>query len=105
MAGLDPIDTSLLPAEVRNGTARDRQLYTAALAFEQQLTRQLAQSLVDATQPQDGDSSSSEDDSSSDGSSNPYAQMLPDALTQSVTSDGGLGLGPELWHALGGGAK
>jgi Rod binding domain-containing protein len=107
MSGLNPIDTSLLPAEVRNGTPRDRELYTAALAFEQQLTRQLAQSLVDATQPQDGDSSSSdEDDSSSqDGSSNQYAQMLPDALTQSVTSDGGLGLAPQLWRALGGGAK
>jgi Rod binding domain-containing protein len=100
MSGLNPIDTSLLPAEVRNGTARDRQLYTAALAFEQQLTRQLAQSLVDATQPQDGDSSSSQD-----GSSNQYAQMLPDALTQSVTSGGGLGLAPQLWRALGGGAK
>ena len=106
MSGLNPIDASLLPAEVRNGTARDRQLYTAALGFEQQLTRQLAQSLVDATRPQDGDSSSDEDGSSSeDGSSNQYAQMLPDALTQSITSDGGLGLAPELWRALGGGAK
>jgi Rod binding domain-containing protein len=106
MAGLDPIDTSLLPAEVRNGTASDRQLYTAALAFEQQLTRQLAQSLVDATQPQD-DGTSSEDDGSSvqDGSQSQYLQMLPDALTQSVTGAGGLGLAPELWRALGGGAK
>jgi Rod binding domain-containing protein len=101
MSGLNPIDTSLLPAEVRNGTPRDRELYTAALAFEQQLTRQLAQSLVDATQPQDGDSSSSDEDDSS----SQYAQMLPDALTQSVTSDGGLGLAPQLWRALGGGAR
>jgi Rod binding domain-containing protein len=105
MAGLDPIDTALLPAEVRNGTAKDRQLYTAALAFEQQLTRQLAQSLVDATQPQDDTSSSDDGSSVQDASSNPYAQMLPDALTQSVTGAGGLGLAPELWRALGGGAK
>jgi len=105
MSGPNPIDTSLLPAEVRNGTPRDRELYTAALSFEQQLTHQLAQSLVDATQPQDGDTSTDDDSSAQDSSSNPYSQMLPDALTQSITSDGGLGLAPQLWRALGGGAK
>jgi Rod binding domain-containing protein len=106
MPGLDPIDASLLPADVRNGSAKDRQVYTAALAFEQQLTRQLAQSLVDTTQPQDGDTSSEDDGSSGiDSSSNLYSQMLPDALTQSVTNAGGLGLAPDLYRALGGGTK
>ncbi|MFL5963075.1 MAG: hypothetical protein ACJ757_09320 [Gaiellaceae bacterium] len=105
MSGLTPIDTSLLPAEVRNGSAQDRELYTAALAFEQQLTQQLAQSLVATTQPQDDTSSDDDGSSSMDSSSNPYAQMLPDALTQSITSAGGLGLAPQLWRALGGGAK
>ena len=83
----EPIDSSLLPAQVRADGPRGEQLYSAALQFEQLLTQQLAQSLV----PQD------------DGESEdlgPYAAQLPDALAQSVSSSGGLGLALDLYRGM-----
>jgi Rod binding domain-containing protein len=68
---------------VRKDGADGEQLYTAALQFEQLLTQQLAQDLVPA-----------------DEDLGPYAAELPDALAQSVSGGGGLGLALDLYRAM-----
>ena len=85
---IDPIDTSLLPPDVRKAGPAAQQLYAGALAFEQQLTEQLAQSLADSAQAAGG----SDDEDSGDATTSMYKQMLPDAMSQGVTAAGGLGL-------------
>jgi Rod binding domain-containing protein len=98
-----PIDTSLIPAQVRAAGPQAEKLYGSALQFEQMLVQQLAQGLTDATQSDP----SSEDggDSGSGGSGGGlgvYKNMLPDALAQSVTSGGGMGLAMSLYQSMGG---
>jgi Rod binding domain-containing protein len=99
MSSLAPIDSALLPADVRKDGAKGRELYQAALGFEQVLERQLAQALVSTS-----DSSDSSDDSdkgdTGGGVSDMYKQMLPDALSQGMAASGGLGLAPELYQSL-----
>jgi Rod binding domain-containing protein len=79
---LPPIDQSLLPADVRQAPKQVQQQYQAALSFEQTLIGEMTKQLSDTA-------GSSMQDS-------PYAQLLPDALTQSLTQAGGLGLAREL---------
>jgi Rod binding domain-containing protein len=94
---IDPIDTSLLPPDVRKAGPAAERLYAGALAFEQQLTQQLAQSLADSAQaaggPDDGEDSG-------DATTSMYKQMLPDAMSQGVTAAGGLGLARVLYDEL-----
>ena len=102
---IPPIDQSLLPASVRNGTTAEKQAYTTALGFEQMLVDQLSQELASTSQPDSSsDSGSSESDSSllggSDAATNTYAQLLPAALTSGVMSAGGLGIAQQLASAL-----
>jgi len=92
---IDPIDTSLLPPDVRKAGPAAERLYAGALAFEQQLTQQLTQSLADSA-----DSSSSGDDDSGDATTSMYKQMLPDAMSQGVTDAGGLGLARVIYDQL-----
>jgi Rod binding domain-containing protein len=89
---LPPIDTSLVPAGVRNAGPQAVKLYGVALQFEGLLTSQITQQMFDATQ--------SGDDSGSDGG--PYQSMLPGALSDSITGAGGLGLADELYRSFGG---
>jgi Rod binding domain-containing protein len=91
---IDPIDTSLLPPDVRKAGPAAQQLYAGALAFEQQLTQQLTQSLADSAQSDDGD------EDSGDSTTSMYKQMLPDAMSQGVTDAGGLGLAQALYDQL-----
>lgn len=91
---IDPIDTSLLPPDVRKAGPAAQQLYAGALAFEQQLTQQLTQSLADSAQSDDGD------EDSGDSTTSMYKQMLPDAMSQGVTDAGGLGLARALYDQL-----
>jgi Rod binding domain-containing protein len=92
MTALPPIDNSLLPAGVRNGSKADQDNYKAALSFERQLVEQLMQTMADTTnmtgagdgQDDGGDGSSAATDS--------YKQMLPGAMSDSIMSAGGLGL-------------
>jgi Rod binding domain-containing protein len=76
------IDQSLQPADVRNAPTEVRQQYHAALSFETQLVSQLAKQLstTAGSAMQDG----------------PYAQLLPDALADSITQAGGLGLARQM---------
>ena len=82
-----PIDNSVVPAEVRTDGPQGEKLYATALQFEQLLTQQLAQSLV----PADGGESAD---------LGPYAAQLPDALAQSVSGAGGLGLALDLYRGM-----
>ena len=84
-----PIDSALLPADVRAGGARARELYTAALGFERMLTQELGKSLASAFEGED-----------ESGGGQMYAQMLPDALADGLAAGGGLGLAPALYHSL-----
>jgi Rod binding domain-containing protein len=92
---VDPIDTSLLPPDVRKAGPAAERLYAGALAFEQQLTQQLAQSLADSAEAMGGG-----DDDSGDATTSMYKQMLPDAMSQGVTSAGGLGLARVIYDQL-----
>jgi len=89
MSALPPIDSSLLPADVRNGTDKDKSDYQAALAFERQLVEQLTQSMADTTKAQEG---SSDEDGGSSAATDSYKQMLPGVMADAVMSAGGLGL-------------
>jgi Rod binding domain-containing protein len=87
LAGLPPIDQSLLPPDVRNGPPAARDAYRSALGFEQLLVQQLTTSVADTTKDAMGGDS-------------PYANMLPDALADSIMNGGGLGLAPQLAKTL-----
>ena len=94
-SSLPPVDQSQLPADVRAGGAKAEQLYQVAQEFESllvdQLTTQLAQS-----SGLDGSSGGSGDGTDT----SPYATLLPGALTQAVTQNGGLGLADQLYQAM-----
>ena len=95
MSALPPIDQSLLPAEVRNGSASDKRSYQAALGFERMLLGELTKAMADTAKPADGDDSQPEDAASS-----MYMQMLPDQLADAVTANGGLGLAKSFYDSV-----
>jgi Rod binding domain-containing protein len=92
VSALPPIDQSLLPADVRNGTKQDKQSYQAALGFERMLLGELTKSLAETAKPAD--------DQQQDAASSMYMQMLPDQLADSVIANGGLGLAHDLYRAV-----
>jgi Rod binding domain-containing protein len=95
---IDPIDTSVLPPDVRKAGPAAERLYAGALAFEQQLTQQLTQSLADSADA--AGSGDGEDGDSGDATTSMYRQMLPDAMSQGVTAAGGLGLARVIYDQL-----
>ena len=103
-AGLPPINEALLPASVRNGSPAAKSAYETALSFEDVLVNELSQAMMATVSSSSDDSSS--DDSSSDGSggsdsvSGEYSQLLPQALTSSIMSAGGLGIAQQIATAL-----
>ena len=96
MSTLPPIDSSVLPAAIRNGSPADKKNYQAALGFERMLVQQLTKAMTDTTKT-DG-----EDDQSdgSDAATNTYQSMLPDVLADGITSSGGLGLAQQIYKGL-----
>ena len=94
---LPPIDTSTIPADVRNAGPQAVKLYGVALQFEGLLTSQITQQTFDATQ------STGDGGDGTDGSGGgPYDSMLPGALSDAITGAGGLGLADELYRSFGG---
>jgi hypothetical protein len=87
LAGLPPIDQSLLPADVRTAPAARRDAYEAGLGFERLLVQQLSESLTRSARDALGGDS-------------PYAMLLPDALTDGVMGGGGLGLARQMADAI-----
>jgi Rod binding domain-containing protein len=96
---LPPIQSALLPKDVRKAGPKAERIYQTALAFEsvliQQLTKSLGSTLAGGTGAPDNDTA--------DAASALTAQMIPDALSQSLTGSGGIGLARQLYEALGGG--
>ena len=93
MTALPPIDNSLLPAEVRDGSAADKKSYQAALGFERMLLGELTKVMADTAKPSD-------EDQSGDAASSMYLQMLPDQLADAVTAGGGLGLAQGFYDSV-----
>ena len=82
--GLPQIAETALPASVRNGSAKDKEAYRAALGFEQALLGTLVKSMASSGPLADG----------------PYAAPVQEAFTGSLVAGGGLGLGTQLYRAL-----
>ena len=102
-----PIDSALLPADVRAGGPKERKLYESALGFERLLTNELTKSLASAIGSSDdgSDSSDSGDSGDSGGTSAATSALkgqLPDQLAAAVQQGGGLGLAPVLYRSLSG---
>jgi Rod binding domain-containing protein len=89
------INQAAEPASVRSGGPATQKAYTSALDFESMLVQQLSQSLTESSE-------SVEPESENEGeAANPeLSSMLPQALTEGVMHDGGLGLAQQLMPAL-----
>jgi Rod binding domain-containing protein len=106
MSGLPPIDQSLLPAEVRNGSAQDKKTYAAALGFERTLMGELTKAMADTAKPDDSSAGSGDDSGSAqDSGTSMYMDMLPDQLANGSEQSGGLGLAKTFYDAMKGQAK
>jgi hypothetical protein len=110
-SSLPPIDASNEPADIRNGNATAQKAYQEALGFEDILVQQLTQELASTVTTPSGDGSSgdgsdgSSSDSSggilgSDPSTSEFASLIPTALTDSIMSNGGLGIAGQLAQAI-----
>ncbi|MGZ4202299.1 MAG: rod-binding protein [Thermoleophilaceae bacterium] len=98
---LPVVPDTALPADVRNGSAADKQTYSAALAFERELLSQMMQALTDTTQASSDDSSDDgSTDTGTDAATSTYQQMLPDQMASAVVNGGGTGLAENLYRAL-----
>jgi Rod binding domain-containing protein len=95
---LPPVDNSLLPPEVRNGSANDKKTYQAALGFERMLLGELTKAMADTAKPAGGADDGS--DQPQDAASSMYTQMLPDQLADAVTANGGLGLAKNFYDSM-----
>src|SRR5436190_18097491 len=96
------VDQAALPAEVRNGTQKQKDAYAAALGFERMLVSQLTKSLAkDAMGSQDptagSDDSGSDDTGSGDSGSAMYSDMVASSLADGIAQQGGLGLAQQLY--------
>jgi len=93
-----PIDPVTSPSGAT--TATDATVAKVAAGFEELLLRQLAQSLADTT----GADASSDDGatggSGSDATTSLLRSFLPDALAESATAAGGLGLAASIESSL-----
>jgi Rod binding domain-containing protein len=108
--GLPVVNQALEPEWVRHGSASTQKAYETALEFEQTLVEQLSKSMA-ASSGLGGESSQEEgagEEGGSSASDSEISSMLPQALTSSVMSAGGLGLAAQLSHqieGLGAGAQ
>jgi hypothetical protein len=108
-AGIPSLNVADIPANIRNGNAAAQQAYTEGLAFEQvlvnELTTQLANTMGSGTLDPTSDSSDSSDSSSSGGllggsSASAYSSLIPQALSSSIMSGGGLGMAEQFAAAI-----
>jgi Rod binding domain-containing protein len=88
----DAISSALLPADVRADGAHGRQLYAAALGFEQALVRTLAAQLAETA--------TTETDEGGDAAAGLIRDQIPDALAHGISANGGLGLAHELYLSM-----
>jgi hypothetical protein len=100
LGSLPSVDPAVLPPEVRNGTAEDRKLYTAALAFERMLVEKITSELADAGSLLGDDEDDEGDGGGSGSSSSVLQERLPGLLADSLASGGGLGVAAEIYQAV-----
>lgn len=103
--GLPPIDPAFEPASVRNGSPAVQKAYASALDFESMLVQQLSQSLSETSGlGGEGESESAVEGGSGGGGGDPVStqlsSLLPQTLTNSVMSHGGLGMARQLMGSL-----
>jgi hypothetical protein len=111
-AGLPVVNQALEPASVRNGSPATQKAYAAALDFEDMLVQQLSQSLTQAGGAGEGGGEGGAEGESSEGAegastlggggaaNGELSSLLPQALTEGVMSQGGLGLARQLMPGL-----
>ncbi len=103
-AGLPAVNQASEPEWVRRGSPSTQKAYETALAFEQTLVEQLSQTLaasggLSGESSQEGEAGSEGGGSSASGAGDSQlSSMLPQALTASVMSAGGLGLAAQMVH-------
>lgn len=112
-----PVNQALEPASVRDGTAATKQAYAQALDFEEMLVSQLSQTLLASSGLGEGEGEGEAGSSGAEGAAGgagaegsssqsgeaaggSLASLLPQALTEGVMRDGGLGLATQLMSAL-----
>jgi Rod binding domain-containing protein len=86
-----------IPPDIRAEGADAVKRYRAALDFEQLLVRQLTSELTQSASVTGDD----DDEEGGDAASGLQKEMIPDALAQSITMNGGLGLARSLYGSLG----
>jgi Rod binding domain-containing protein len=100
-ASLPVVDQAAMPADVRNGTDKQKQAYAAALGFERMLIQQLTKSFSqDATGAGNDTADSGTADSGQDSGSSVYGDLISSSLADSIEQQGGLGLGKDLYRSL-----
>jgi hypothetical protein len=100
IGSLPAVDPAVLPPEVRNGTAEDRKLYTAALAFERLLVEKITSELADSGSLLGDDEDNEDEDGGSGSSSSVLQERLPGLLADSLATGGGLGVAAEIYRAV-----
>lgn len=93
---LPALNPSLIPADVRNGSAEDKKAYRAALGFERSLLQQLTKTMSDTTKTD----SETDEESGETAATQMYKDMLPDRLADALISSGGIGLAEDLYRAV-----
>jgi Rod binding domain-containing protein len=87
------------PAAVRNGSTAVKQAYASAQSFEEMLMQQLSQSMLQSSGlGGEGEEGSGEGGSAGEGGM--LTSLLPQALTEGVMREGGLGLATQLMRSL-----
>ena len=109
-AGIPTLNVADIPANIRSGDSKAMQAYSEGLAFEDMLVSELTQQL---SKTMYGGDASSADGSSAGASGAPgsgnggmlgglsaYASLIPQALTSSIMSGGGLGIAEQFAQQL-----
>jgi Rod binding domain-containing protein len=115
-AGIPNLNVADIPANIQNGNNQAKQAYSEGLAFESVLVNELSQQMantmyggggIDGSSSGDGidgsDSSDGGDSSDSSGllsGASAYSSLIPQALTSSIMSSGGLGIAEEFAQEL-----
>ena len=113
-AGISNLNVADIPANIRNGNSQAKQAYSEGLAFESvlvnELTQQLANTMyggsgLDGSSSSDGSSSGGTDGSGSSGGgllsgASAYASLIPQTLTSSIMSGGGVGMAEQFAEEL-----
>ena len=85
-AGIPSLNVADIPANIRNGNAAAQRAYGEGLAFERVLVNELSQQMASTMFGGGGGMS---------GAAAAYSSLIPQTLSSSIMSGGGLGLAEE----------